>query len=173
MVKGAVCNRTPAINCKCMLLHQWECGWLLLILQARMNSNNSAGVRDTWCSLQPNLIHSAVGHSVAFCNSQLRQEMKRSTYTRPGLTDKTISWLCFQTITLLPGLYVKELKIRQFLYYITTCPVYTLNKSRGRAVGIATGYRLNDWGFRVPSSGRGNNFHFSVSCRQALGFRVG
>jgi hypothetical protein len=41
--------------------------------------------------------------------------------------------------------------------------------SRDSAVGIATGYGLDDWevGVRVP--GRVKNFHFSMSSRPALG----
>jgi hypothetical protein len=39
---------------------------------------------------------------------------------------------------------------------------------RGSAVGITTGYGLDDRGVIVVSPGRVKNFHFSISCRPAL-----
>jgi hypothetical protein len=41
-------------------------------------------------------------------------------------------------------------------------------ESRCSAVGIATGYTLDDRGVRVSSPGRVNNFHFSILSRPAL-----
>jgi hypothetical protein len=41
--------------------------------------------------------------------------------------------------------------------------------SRGRTVGTATGYELDDGGVGVPSPGSSKNFHFSISSRPALG----
>jgi hypothetical protein len=42
-------------------------------------------------------------------------------------------------------------------------------KSRDSAVGMATGYGLDDRGVEVPSPSRVKNFHFSISSRPALG----
>jgi hypothetical protein len=42
------------------------------------------------------------------------------------------------------------------------------NRSRNSVVGIATSYRLDDRGIRVPSPGRVKNFLFSKSSRPAL-----
>jgi hypothetical protein len=47
---------------------------------------------------------------------------------------------------------------------------HTITKSRDSSVGIATGYGLGDREVGVPSPGRVNNFHFSISSRPALGF---
>jgi hypothetical protein len=43
-----------------------------------------------------------------------------------------------------------------------------LNLSRDSAVGIATGYELDDRGVRVSSPGSGKNFLFCISSRQVL-----
>jgi hypothetical protein len=42
-------------------------------------------------------------------------------------------------------------------------------RSRDSAVGIETGYGLNDQGVGVKSPGAGKNFHFSMSSKPALG----
>jgi hypothetical protein len=44
-----------------------------------------------------------------------------------------------------------------------------LKQSRDSSVGMATGYGLDDAGIALPCPGRGNNFHFFVSSRPALG----
>jgi hypothetical protein len=43
------------------------------------------------------------------------------------------------------------------------------NESPGRAVGIATGYVLDDREMGVLSPGMIKNFHFSIASRPALG----
>jgi hypothetical protein len=47
--------------------------------------------------------------------------------------------------------------------------LFTHGMSRGSAVGIATGYRLNDWGGSSSSPGKVKNFHFYILSRLPLG----
>jgi hypothetical protein len=51
------------------------------------------------------------------------------------------------------------------------CPVFNtwLEWAMGSVIGIATGYRLNNWGVKSLSPGRVKNFKFFISSRPALG----
>jgi hypothetical protein len=59
--------------------------------------------------------------------------------------------------------------IRDRFIYICFCVLGGLGAGLACAVGIATGYRLNDRGGQSSSPGRVKNFLFSTASRPALG----